>query len=115
MKFSKSMDKIVYLFVNDWEPSPKEALGFCRWLLKNNYSEEEIIKEKICIAYEVWDMSISMWITCPIEFIETKYPELLPKVTEKPQESEYLEWKLENYGMKLIESEPEYDMTDRVV
>lgn len=107
--------KIVYLFVNDWEPSPREASKLCRWFLQNHYSEEEIVKEKLCVAYEIWDMSISMWITCSKDFIENKYPELLPYVTEKPQEPEYLEWKPENYGMKLLESEPEYDMADRVV
>lgn len=119
------MNKIVYFACNDWTPNPKESMNLCyNYLMsyspdnkdivnKNLEETEQWLKDnKICINCEVIDMSVSYYITAPLNVFEKYFKELLSYVKEEPYDfmfigdkKFFLEHKEENIGFNFIDFE----------
>ena len=114
-KFLKSMDKVVYFYIEEGyaEPLPPEAIRFCTWAGDNN---PEIIDANVCIAKRYENLVSYLYVTAPKSLISEKFPELLEYVKPKPFFPEHLDWKPENYGTHMLEPKyPDIDITDRLV
>jgi len=68
--------------------------------------EQWMIDNKLCINNDVYDMSSQYWITTTKEWVERNFPELMPYVSEDPEDYMYkndrkyfLKYTQENYGI----------------
>ena len=110
----RNMDKILYLYVNDWKPTPQGSESLLKTL--GGMDQDWATENRVCVAWEFRDLSVCYWISAPTEFYQKECPELLCYTTESPILPEYLVWMPKNYGFNLIEdSNPEEDITYRVV
>lgn len=118
------MNDIVYFACNDWHPDPKESYNICYNYLGSYTSckEEEIVNKTIdesekwvkdnrmCVNWEIIDMSTSYYITAPRKVFETYFKELLPFIKNEPYDFMwigdnkcFLEHKEENFGFHYFQ------------
>jgi len=118
------MNDIVYFACNDWNPNPEEADNICYNYLgsykgceeeeivnKTNDESEKWVKDnRMCINWEIIDMSISYYITAPRKVFEIYFKELLPFIKNEPYDflwigdkKCFLEYKEENYGFHYFQ------------
>jgi len=119
-------ENVVYIQINDWHAKDyNKRLLYCylegyQTIASNvtvdypegvvcktiDEAEQWMIDNKLCINSDCYDMSSQMWITTTKEWVENNFSELMPYVSENPEDYMYkndrkyfLKYIPENYGM----------------
>lgn len=102
--------QILHLTINNWTPFKYEERILREFLepgLWGDNSEEEpwevldkkLKDNKICIRTEIWDQSLTYFITCTQDWLSENYPELLPHIDICGLSGYYLDYTENNYGI----------------
>ena len=90
--------QILHLTINDWTPFEYEE-RILREFLDADDLNEKAKENKVCIRIEIWDQSLTYFITCTQNWLSENYPELLPHVDICDLYGDYLDYTENNYGI----------------
>ena len=90
--------QILHLTINDWTPFKYEE-RILREFLEDDDLKEKAKENKVCIRMEIWDMSLTYFITCTQDWLSKNYSELLPHVDVCGLSGDYLDYTENNYGI----------------
>ena len=115
------MNEIVYFELNNWSAGRDYPNNepFISWMcddLNIKFNNEEWVKEnKLCVVFDIVDMSFNFCITATKEWVEENCPDLLTKYTEflrTPDKygdiegrfgHEFLEYNEDNFGIHEVD------------
>lgn len=96
---------IRYFECNNWNPWPSESKRLLDDYLENEFKSVQdvldwIVSQKICIYSEFQDQSINYWITAPLDWFTTNFPELTKYLKKDPgSDKKFLDYAYYNYGL----------------